>query len=290
MKSFKFMIVGGDKRQLYLADYLKRNFYDVNLYGFTDNNARVPVIDEKSSHKALLEASVKVFPLPFTKDGSTINAPLSPFPIDIKPVVGSLKFGDMVFGGIIPKDIRQQIAEKGIICSDYFESKSLQIYNAIPTAEGIVKILIESLPITVHGMECAVIGFGKTGKAISAALKALGADVTVLARSRENLAEASSANCRARPLNSLSYEPVCFDALINTVPGQVLGEKQLNNLNTGCLLVEIASAPFGIDFDMARTLGFTVIKAPSLPGTVAPKTAGEIIGETILGELGGALR
>ncbi len=289
MKPYKFVVIGGDRRQLFLADYLKKNFYDVKLYGFTDTGVKVPVIDEKSAPKALLEASVKVFPLPFTKDGSAVNAPFSTFPIDIKSVIGGLKFGDMVFGGLIPKDIRQQIAEKGIICSDYFESKSLQIYNAIPTAEGIVKILIESLPTTIHGMECAVLGFGKTGKAIASALHALGADVTVLARSRENLAEAASACCRTRTLDSLSIEPVYFDAMVNTVPSHILGEKQLNNLNTGCLLIEIASSPFGIDFDAARTLGFNVVKAPSLPGTVAPKTAGEIIGETILGELGGVV-
>lgn len=286
MKPQKFLIIGGDKRQLYLAEYLKRNYYDVKIYGFTDYNIKIQAVDEDSIQKALQESNVKVLPLPVTKDGVTVNTTQSPVKIDIEDIIAELKRDDVVFGGLIPKDIKARIESKGTICKDYYESMSLQILNAIPTAEGIVKILIEALPITIHSMDCAVVGFGKTGKAIAGALRSLGADVTVLARSRENLAEAHSAGCKTRVLDSLSFEPIYFDAIINTVPSQVIGEKQLANINTGCLLIEIASTPFGIDFDCARRLGFRVIKAPSLPGTVAPKTAGEIIGETILGELG----
>mgnify|MGYP003300621673 FL=1 len=37
-----------------------------------------------------------------------------------------------------------------------------------------------------------------------------------------------------------------------------------------------------IDFQAAKEMAFKVIKAGSLPGKVAPKTAGEIIGRSIL--------
>lgn len=286
MKTHKFLIIGGDKRHLYLAEYLKKNYYDVKVYGFTNIESKVPVIDENSLKNAMQDTNVKVLPLPFTKDGVSINAAFSPYYIDIKEMLGKINDDDIVFGGMIPQTVRNQIAEKGVTCKDYYESHSLQILNSIPTAEGTIKILIETLPITIHSMDCAIVGFGKTGKAIALALKALNANVTVLARSRENLSEAFSIGCDARILDSLSYEPVYFDAMINTVPSLVISEKQLININAGCLLIEIASSPFGIDFDSAHKLGFNVVKAPSLPGKVAPKSAGEIIGETILGELG----
>ena len=73
-----------------------------------------------------------------------------------------------------------------------------------------------------------------------------------------------------------------FDAVINTVPVKVLGNAQLLKLNPECVLVEVASAPFGIDFQAAKERAFKVVKAGSLPGKVAPKTAGEIIGRSIL--------
>jgi dipicolinate synthase subunit A len=48
-----------------------------------------------------------------------------------------------------------------------------------------------------------------------------------------------------------------------------------------CLLIEIASAPFGIAADDAKMLGLPYIYAPALPGKTAPKTAGEIIADTV---------
>ncbi|MGI6746407.1 MAG: Dipicolinate synthase subunit A [Firmicutes bacterium ADurb.Bin300] len=288
MKAHKFLIIGGDKRQLYLGEYLKRNYYDVKMYGFTEIESNLPVLDDISFKNNINDYDVKVFPLPFTKDGASVNASFSPYYIDIKEVLNGLNEGDIVFGGMIPSSIRKQIIDKRAVCNDYYESHSLQILNSIPTAEGIIKILIESLPITIHSMDCAIVGFGRTGKMTAACLKALNANVTVFARSRENLSQAFSTGCSTRILDSLSYEPVYFDALINTVPHQVIAEKQLKNINSGCLLIEIASSPFGIDFECARGLGFNVVKAPSLPGNVAPKSAGEIIGDTILAQLGSA--
>ena len=47
------------------------------------------------------------------------------------------------------------------------------------------------------------------------------------------------------------------------------------------LIIDLASAPGGVDFDSARRMGITAIHALSLPGKVAPKTSGEIIKNTI---------
>ena len=46
-------------------------------------------------------------------------------------------------------------------------------------------------------------------------------------------------------------------------------------------IIELASAPFGLDFDLARKHGIDVVKAMGLPGKYTPKTAGEIIGKKI---------
>ena len=46
-------------------------------------------------------------------------------------------------------------------------------------------------------------------------------------------------------------------------------------------MIDLASAPGGVDHQAAEELGIRVIPALSLPGRVAPKTAGEIIKETI---------
>ena len=47
------------------------------------------------------------------------------------------------------------------------------------------------------------------------------------------------------------------------------------------ILIDLASLPGGIDAAAAEKLGLRMIRALSLPGKVAPKSAGEIIKETV---------
>ena len=80
-----------------------------------------------------------------------------------------------------------------------------------------------------------------------------------------------------------------YDLVVNTVPVRVLREAQLEDLKRGCLILDLASKPGGVDLAAAGDLGLTVIWALSLPGKVAPVTAGKSIKTTIyniLTELG----
>ena len=64
---------------------------------------------------------------------------------------------------------------------------------------------------------------------------------------------------------------------------------ELADLKPDCLVLDLASKPGGVDLEAARRLGRTVIWALSLPGKVAPVTAGAAIKNTIyhmLHELG----
>ncbi|MEG2939200.1 MAG: dipicolinate synthase subunit DpsA, partial [Oscillospiraceae bacterium] len=49
-----------------------------------------------------------------------------------------------------------------------------------------------------------------------------------------------------------------------------------------CFVLDLASAPGGTDFEYAKRNGFDTELALSLPGRVAPKTAGGIIKDTVL--------
>jgi dipicolinate synthase subunit A len=113
-------------------------------------------------------------------------------------------------------------------------------------------------------------------------LKNLGADVTIFARKEKDLADAFTKLYKTATFKELREKEFKFDALINTVPEKVLSHDEMRNINQECLFIEIASSPFGIDFQAAKEYAFDVIKANSLPGKVAPKTAGEIIGRSIL--------
>lgn len=276
MKDKTFLILGGDNRSLYLGEYLENQGYKVCYYAFNHTECYA------SLEEAVNSSDVIVLPLPFTRDRITLNTPLFDEVVLISDIVALLSSKKMVFGGQLPKSLCEELESKGCKYCDYFLLDELAIYNAVPTAEGVVQVLIEELPITVHGMKCAVLGYGRVGKFLAETLRSLGAEVTVFARKESAFAEIHASSMKYKHFDSLVDEYNDFDAVINTVPVKVLGEAQLSNINPECVLIEVASAPFGIDFQAAKERAFKVVKAGSLPGKVAPKTAGEIIGRSIL--------
>ena len=124
-------------------------------------------------------------------------------------------------------------------------------------------------------------GFGRVGKALSQRLAGLGARVSVSARSWADLALAESCGYRAEQTEHLAGWLCGYDLVVNTVPAPVLGLTELSDLKPGCLVIDLASKPGGVDFGAAARLGVKVIWALSLPGKVAPVTAGECIQTTI---------
>ena len=71
--------------------------------------------------------------------------------------------------------------------------------------------------------------------------------------------------------------------IVNTVPAPVIGEDAVANARRDCLFIETASAPYGIDFDACKHHGRELIKAFSQPGKTAPRTAGQMIADTVFG-------
>lgn len=276
MKDNTFLILGGDNRSLYLGEYLENQGFKVCYYAFNHTECY------NSLEEAMNLSDVIVLPLPFTRDRLTLNTPLFDEVVLISDILALLSNKKMVFGGQLSKSFCEELESRNCSYCDYFLLDELAIYNAVPTAEGVVQVLIEELPITIHGMKCAVLGYGRVGKVLAETLSSLGADVTVFARKQSAFAEIYAASMKYKQFEDLTTEVNDFDAVINTVPVKVLGSAQLSKLNSECVLVEVASAPFGIDFQSAKEKAFKVVKAGSLPGKVAPKTAGEIIGRSIL--------
>ncbi len=270
------LILGGDNRSLYLGEYLEKQHYRVCYYAFNQADCYENLTD------AVNDADFIILPLPLTRDRVTLNTALFDGTVTLSDIYALSVPGKMFFGGQMPKSFCEELEARGGEWCDYMLLDELAIYNAIPTAEGVVKLLIEELPITIHGMKCAVAGYGRVGKILAQTLKALGAQVTVFARKQRDFADAFTKSITPVDFKELSTDYQDFDALINTVPRRILGEKELDNLNPDCVLIEIASAPFGIDFQSAKEKAFNVIKAGSLPGKVAPESAGEIIGRSIL--------
>lgn len=96
-----------------------------------------------------------------------------------------------------------------------------------------------------------------------------------------DLAWAKAAGCDTLEIDNLA-EAGDFDVIFNTVPVLLFGRDILKEMDKETLLIDLASRPGGVDFNAAAELQIKTIWALSLPGRVAPKTAGAIIKKTIL--------
>jgi dipicolinate synthase subunit A len=112
-------------------------------------------------------------------------------------------------------------------------------------------------------------------------LKALGSDVTIVARNPGQLARAYEMGCNRAGYEKLHEIMNHTDIVFNTVPTMVLDSSILKYANPDVLIIDLATQPGGTDFEAANTFGLKAILAPGLPGKVAPVYAGKILAEVI---------
>ena len=153
--------------------------------------------------------------------------------------------------------------------------------SALPTAEGAVQVAMEQLPFTLHGARVLVVGFGRVGKLTAHRMGCLGARMTVAAGDYGDLAWAAAYGWEGMRTETLSCELGAFDLIVNTVPALLLDESRLRWVNPEALLLDLASAPGGIDRTAAEKLGLRLMQAPGLPGRTAPVTAAAAIRDAV---------
>ena len=175
------------------------------------------------------------------------------------------------------------MAEKrGVSVCDYYFREEFAVRNAALTAEAAAAKLMEMLAESVSNVQVLILGYGRIGRLLSAILKALDAKVTVAARRFSDLAWIRSEGMTPLEFRLLDEKISDFKVVFNTVPAPVLTKEKLVLMDKNAIIIDLASEPCGTDFSAANELGITAKKALGLPGKFAPKTAGEILKETVL--------
>lgn len=278
-------VVGGDPRQATLARSLAEDGHTVHTYALERGVEPALVSD---SLEGIERASCVILPLP-ALEGEGINAPLSAHPPRPEQILDAMRPGQLLCAGKISPELKTAAEARKSHLVDYFAREELAIANAVPTSEGAIQIAMEELPVTLHGSKALVVGYGRLGKVLARQLRGLGATVSVAARSCADLTWAQVWSYGIERSDQLSGWLCAYDLVVNTVPAPVLGREELGDLKPGCLVIDLASKPGGVDFAAAAELGVKVVWALSLPGKTAPVTAGLAIKNTIyniLSELG----
>lgn len=260
-------VLGTDKRTAYCAAYLKKTY-----------GKDVILCDRK---ECIYRPDVLVLPYVSFKNGSFLNT------ADINPaceILDRAPRGSKLFAGMTYDGFEDECKQSEITLFDYFKNEELTRKNADLTAEGAVARVIKNTDSAISGMKITVTGFGRVARSCARVFEALGASVTVMARKRSAREDAQVCGYRAVDINDSSALESA-DVIINTVPSLVLAKDMLCTAKNCRYILDLASAPYGTDFEAARSMGINAETAPGLPAECAPETAGRFIAEYIISEL-----
>ncbi len=287
-KNIKLALLGGDARQCYLARELAERGYETAVWGLGGELDIGNAVRCRDAVSAIDSAAAVVLPLPASLDGITVNCGDSE--VDKLKLLSLLDYCEVpIFGGRLGESFRLSASARKRRVIDYFESETLQIKNATPTAEGAIYLAMQNMKKTLSGSRAAVVGYGRIGRMLACLLAKIGASVTVAARNLRQLAEASSFGNETIRISS-SYalgglgalcEEGNFDVIFNTVPARLFDKEVIEMLPKDILLIDLASVPGGVDFAAAKERGINALWALSLPGKYAPESAGRIIADTL---------
>ena len=169
-----------------------------------------------------------------------------------------------LYTGVVSEKWKNRYKDAHLSIASYLQDEVFIWENARLTAEALINVFYNELSQTIYGKQFYVAGYGRVGKMVADSLLALGAKVTVIARSDAQLGEAKMRGYTIEQFSSLLKMSEGY--LINTVPAQWF-TKQIDN---PIFIFDLASAPGCLrepsTFEYYRLL-------PGLPGKYFPVDA-----------------
>lgn len=277
---YDYAVIGGDLRQFYLTlELLKKNpsvCASALCQRPSDSAVCLVTVEEAVTCSAAI-----ICPIPLSRDRHTINQADPDEPISLTHILSLLKKGQHFFAGCIPDEFFKKAFEQGVFVSDLMQDELLSHYNTIATAEGVLCEAIRQSPVNLHRSRCAVLGYGKCGRTLTDKLAGLSCHISVFTAPKQERAQAMLRADRALPLAALPEKIEQFDFIFNTIPSVVLTAEILKKTAPHAVILDIASAPGGIDFDAAKDLSVHAASCPLLPGRYAPLSSAKAIAASI---------
>ncbi len=254
----KIITAGGDLRQETAIKILAEN-------GIKTENYR-PFLTVPCSDDVLL------LPTPVTRDKIHLTAQSIAEPICIEEIKKIFPKVKLVIGG----NYQNQYV------TDILKRDDFAYFNAIPTAEGAIKIAIENTNFTLWGANILVCGFGRVAKILISRLVGFCPNLYVCARNSTAFSLLDSFNVKKFHTKDLCEHINKFDIIFNTADATLFDKEVLKNAKKDSLFIELASGNIGFSKEFIESNYIRFVSAPALPGKTAPYTAGKILAETVL--------
>ena len=243
---------------IFAADALKKEGYTVDTLGlFEGDGGRTE------------NADIIVLPVPVTRDTVNINCSMTGRTIPLDKLY-SLPEKAAVYGG-------GKLKIKNY--TDYLSLDEYAIKNAAVTAEGAICHAIENTAYSLWKSRILVIGYGKTGRALSERLAGFHPFLTVSARSGRDFAELSALGIKSIKTADIGKHKNEFDIVFNTV--DIKFHAEVAAALSNALFIDISSRG-GFRVGIAEKYGVKYQRLPALPAACAPESAGKIIADTVI--------
>ena len=277
IKINSFLVVGGDLRNVELVKLLKEDGKEVFSYGMNE---------KESFEKIPRNIDIVVGPIPFSRDGKTINSTFSENKILIEDFLEKIK-EKILIAGNISSDVIKKVEKYNIKVIDIMKSEKLAVLNTIATAEGTIELMIANTDEIIFDSNVLILGFGRVAKTLANRLKGLVKSITCASRENDELAWIEVYGYEKLDLKDFvkcQESKKClenYNVIINTIPSMILDAEKLQYVNKEVLLIDLASNPGGIDKEETKKQGLKLIHALGLPGKVAPKSSAKFIKDII---------
>ncbi|MEK5237950.1 dipicolinate synthase subunit DpsA [Paenibacillus sp. FSL L8-0470] len=284
LTGIRIVFLGGDARQIEVIRKCVEMDATVSAAGFDKWESPSPGVNlAELSAELLGNADVLVLPTVGCDDEGNINALFSSHRLQLLDEhIAAMPSRSTVYTGMAKSYLRSLCARHSLKLVELLNRDDVAIYNSIPTAEGALVMAIQNTDFTIHGSTSMVLGMGRTGFTMARALQGLGSSVKVGVRRQEHYARAEEMGWKPFMTGELLLHVPDVDLIFNTIPSMIITAQVLSRLQRHCVIIDLASAPGGCDFRYAEKRGIKAMLAPGLPGIVAPKSAGIIMGSALV--------
>ncbi len=278
---YDYAVIGGDLRQIYLLSELSKTTHALCHYALCQPPKQFFPTQHFTAMTSLETAAANsrhiICPIPLSKDSDLLNQSGVKKNIPLKQLLSLLTPEQCFFAGCIPDAFRQEALKKSVLVFDFMKDSELSYFNTIATAEGVICQAITASPMNLHKSRCAVLGYGKCGRILTDDLKRMFCYVTAVSSCKEELAQAALSADDAMDLKEFFTCIGEYHFIFNTIPSVILTKDILVHVNPQTRILDIASAPGGVDYAAAKELNIPAILCPGLPGKYAPLSSAQAI-------------
>ena len=263
----RYAVIGGDMRFVHLVSML--NEAGRTAAGFLQdraNDGTSPPLKDLRNYSAIVANWPMRWPL--ANEGAAEEEIFS----SIEP--GSVL---LLCGPKFPKERRWDLQYVNL-----WEDEQLLQENAYLTAEVAVDLAMHRGGRTLLHARCAVVGYGRIGRALTEILLNMGAHVTVISRTEAKRRQAIAGGAQAMELARIGDALEGRAFIFSTPPAGVIDGDALKRIDRDAVLMDLASPPYGFDLEEARKMGLQACREPGLPGRYCPLSAARAVYHAVL--------